>query len=102
MSAFTKGPWIQYVSLNGATVGGPCSVTIARCDATTSYAETSCSISVDEARANAQLIATAPDLLEALIMVRDADDDRAWDGLATMPTPARVKIDAAIAKAIMP
>ena len=45
------------------------------------------------------LIAAAPQLLEALVMVRDADDDCRKDGLPTIPGPARAKIDAAIAKA---
>jgi hypothetical protein len=48
---------------------------------------------------NARLIAAAPDLLEALIMVRDADDDCRKDGFREMPPPARARIDAAIAKA---
>lgn len=49
--------------------------------------------------ANAHLIAAAPDLYEALEMVRDADDDCHKDGLQTIPSVARSKIDAAIAKA---
>lgn len=49
--------------------------------------------------ANAHLIAAALDLYEALSMVRDADEDCRRDGLPTIPTPARAKIDAAIAKA---
>ena len=53
----------------------------------------------EEQCANAYLIAAAPDLLEALEMVRDADDDCKMDGLPTIPGPARAKIDAAIAKA---
>lgn len=52
-----------------------------------------------ESMANARLIAAAPDLLEALAMVRDADDDCRRDGLPTIPQLARYKIDAAIAKA---
>lgn len=39
------------------------------------------------------------ELLEALTMVRDADEDCRRDGLPTIPAPARAKIDAAIAKA---
>lgn len=39
------------------------------------------------------------ELLEALVMVRDADDDCARDGLPTIPPAARARIDAAIAKA---
>lgn len=50
-------------------------------------------------RANTRLIAAAPDLLEALVMVRDADDDCRRDGLPTIPYAARKKIDAAIQKA---
>ena len=45
------------------------------------------------------LIAAAPELLEALVMVRDADEDCKRDGLPTIPPAARAKIDAAIAKA---
>lgn len=52
-----------------------------------------------EAEANYRLIYAAPDLLAALVMVRDADDDCHRDGLPTIPGPARGKIDAAIAKA---
>lgn len=52
-----------------------------------------------ECDANAHLIAAAPELLEALIMVRDADDDCRRDGLPTIPRAARAKIDAAINKA---
>lgn len=49
--------------------------------------------------ADCRLIGAAPDILEALIMVRDADDDCRQDGLPTIPAPARAKIDRAIAKA---
>jgi hypothetical protein len=52
-----------------------------------------------EWKANARLIAAAPDLLEALEMVRDADNDRAADKMETIPDIARAKIDRAIAKA---
>lgn len=50
-------------------------------------------------RANALLIAAAPDLYEALEMVRDADEDCKRDKLPTIPPLARAKIDAALAKA---
>lgn len=43
--------------------------------------------------------AAAPELLAALVMVRDADDDCRRDGLPTIPLSARARIDAAIAKA---
>ena len=52
-----------------------------------------------EQEANARLIAAAPDLLAAVTMIRDADDDCRHDGLPTIPGPARAVIDAAIAKA---
>lgn len=48
---------------------------------------------------NLRLLSAAPDLYEALVMVRDADDDCHRDGLRTIPPPARARIDAAIAKA---
>lgn len=48
---------------------------------------------------NGALIAAAPELLEALEMVRDADEDCRRDGLHRLPELARAKIDAAIAKA---
>ena len=43
--------------------------------------------------------AAAPDMLEALTMVRDADEDCKADGLPTIPDIPRAKIDNAIAKA---
>ena len=39
------------------------------------------------------------ELLEALIMVRDADEDCKRDQLPTIPISARARIDRAIAKA---
>lgn len=53
-----------------------------------------------EAERLARLFCTAPELLEALTMVRDADADCVRDGLPRWCTDvARAKIDAAIAKA---
>lgn len=49
--------------------------------------------------ANARIAGAAPDLLAALIMVRDADDDCKRDGLPCMPPCARACVDATIAKA---
>ena len=49
--------------------------------------------------ADARLIAAAPMMYEALVMVRDADEDCRRDGLPTIPPAARAFIDAAIAKA---
>jgi hypothetical protein len=51
-------------------------------------------------RANAALIVhrvnTWEPLHEALLMVRDADDDCRRDGLSTIPKAARARIDAAL------
>lgn len=48
--------------------------------------------------ADCLLMAAAPDLLAALVMVRDADDDAIRDGLTRIPNLPRASIDAAIAK----
>ena len=48
---------------------------------------------------HAHLIAAAPDLLAALEMVRDADEDCRRDGLPQIPLMVRAAIDAALAKA---
>jgi hypothetical protein len=53
-----------------------------------------------EQEANTRLMAAAPELLEALEMIRDADNDCKVDGLPIMPPMARAKIDMAIAKAL--
>lgn len=59
-----------------------------------------CSIPARDAlRDYANLISASPELLEALVMVRDADEDCKADGLTTIPPMARSKIDKAIAKA---
>ena len=51
------------------------------------------------AQENIPLIAAAPELLEVVIMMRDADDDCASDNLPRIPAAARAAIDAVIAKA---
>ena len=45
------------------------------------------------------LVTFASDLYEALVMVRDADNDCLADGFSAIPASARLKIDAAIAVA---
>jgi hypothetical protein len=45
------------------------------------------------------LISAAPEMLAALEMMRDADEDCKRDGLPTIPPCPRSTIDAAIAKA---
>lgn len=52
-----------------------------------------------ECEANAYILTAAPELYEALEMVRDADEDCKRDGLQTIPPAARMKIDRALAKA---
>jgi hypothetical protein len=94
----TPGPW----KVGSSTPDGSRVVAIAPiawCGANSSFSAASQSISAKQALANARLIAASPDLLEALEMVRDADDDCKMDGLPTIPGPARARIDAAIAKA---
>jgi len=54
---------------------------------------------LEQTFAHAQMCAAAPELYEALVMVRDADNDCRADGLPTIPPMARSKIDRAIAKA---
>jgi hypothetical protein len=51
------------------------------------------------AQENIPLIAAAPELLNVVIMIRDADDDCSHDNLPRIPTTARAAIDAVIAKA---
>lgn len=103
MSAFTKGPWSLFPAPRGVAIDGPCGVTIAWCGANASFGENSYKISVDEALANARLIAAAPDLLEALTIIRDLDDE--WsetEETTLLSAQTRAKIYAAIAKATMP
>ena len=99
MSGHTPGPWtrLDLGKWQGVDIGPkasgetPCIVHWSGFD--------SCGLPQREYAANARLIAAAPDLLEALEMVRDADDDYKADGLQRIPSIARAKIDAAIAKA---
>lgn len=84
----TPGPWIfgtdshEILTARGEGVAAPCD----------GYDE-------EQWLIDGPLIAATPDLLEALVMVRDADEDCQRDGLQTIPSSARARIDAAIAKA---
>ena len=104
----TPGPWTVNDQLTFLIIHGPEGEHIAE---TGAWRHDVCQISNRkraEMQANARLIAAAPELLEALEMVRDADDDCrskiltcsfTSNGLPTIPTVARGKIDAAIARA---
>ena len=101
MSAHTPAPWVLGNENNQCCDvecgGGRTSVSLNRFD---SLMRDEFAISRAEMLANAHLIAAAPDLLEALRMVRDADEDCRRDGMPRWCTDAaRHAIDAAIAKA---
>ena len=85
----TPGPW--YIDPIKAHANGNRRIMAEQC--------TPVAVVPEHLAADARLIAAAPDLLEALKMVRDADDDCKRDGLPTIPPAARATIDAAIAKA---
>lgn len=85
----TPGPW--YIDPIKAHANGNRRIMAEQC--------TPVAVVPEHLAADARLIAAAPDLLEALKMVRDADDDCKRDGLQTIPPAARATIDAAIAKA---
>ncbi len=101
----TPGPWrITPATLPNGTVGF-LNIDHDECAqykgiiASVSDAECIEGISKGERDANAALIAAAPDLLHALEMVRDADEDSKRDHGPQIPSLARAKIDAAIKKA---
>ena len=52
------------------------------------------------AAADVRLITAAPDLLEALITLRDADDYNKRDGQPTLSFTSRISIETAISKAL--
>lgn len=86
----TPGPW-QCRPLQG------CSVIV---DSTMfEIGSLGADVTREDADANARLIAAAPALFAALVMVRDADEDCRRDGLPTIPLQPRQTIDAAIAQA---
>lgn len=93
---FTRGPW-RIGKQGGSVVADYPVPGMNGSDATDYYGGHLIAESITPS--NAKLIAAAPDLLEALMMVRDADEDSLRDGLETIPSSARASIDAAIAKA---
>ncbi len=94
--AYTKGPWVLGEVRLPNTVWGQSTTTIRTADGQ-QIAELRAGGPIFDA--NGYLMAAAPDLLEALYMVRDADNDCHKDGLPTIPPAARRFIDTAIAKA---
>jgi len=95
VQAHTKGPWIWDKDFNGLYGAGPDNVVLSYA----SYEGMWLAYS-EHRQANARLISAAPDLLAALTMVRDADEECIRDHLTRMPPTARAIIDAAIAKAL--
>lgn len=95
VTAWTPGPWeVGDDDHNGQAIVRGKHTEIATC-----WHHCVTSIEV-EMRANARLIAAAPDLFEALEMIRDADEDCIKDGLHRPLTDiARAKVDAALTRA---
>lgn len=100
MTKFTPGPWRAGTNLGCKTIGAGKSGRHKQAQWAREVAFTSGLAKEAEDRANARLIAAAPDLYAALEMVRDADNDCRSDGFKTIPAPARAKIDAALALAV--
>lgn len=94
MSKHTPGPWT--VGEDGDVIWG------ARWKGAITHVATVPFSKDPRVSADARLIAAAPDLLAALEMVRDADNDCRDDGLPCIPAMARGAIDGAIAKATQP
>ena len=91
----TPGPW----SLSGPYHPHGSAFPVLYVDGTIHGAVASVHMHHEWGEANARLISAAPDLLAALEMVRDADDDNKLDGNEGIPGIARAKINAAISKA---
>ncbi len=98
--SFTRGPWAigRRIHTDGMIdripVGIPESNFGVVC-----YTVASVHCYGDNAESNAHLIAASPEMFQALLMVRDADEDCIKDGVPGMPELARKRLDAAIAKA---
>ncbi len=96
MSAFTPGPWYRNIRNSGRYP--------------TIFAGRNQHVAVatpqndpNETEANIDLIAAAPDLLEALTIIRDLDDEWAeTESTTLLSAQTRALIDAAIAKATTP
>lgn len=91
---FTPGPWQRYERTDGGFV-----ITTQKGLTPAALANIVFRRDLHEFAANAHLIAAAPELYEALEMVRDADEDCRKDGLPRTPDIARATIDRALAKA---
>ncbi len=92
---FTKGPWLAHDDPEFDQV----TIRLAEDDHWGHVEIAEVTGSESDRIANAQLMAASPDLYEAVVMIRDADDDCERDGLPRIPLGARKKIDAAIARA---
>lgn len=75
MSAYTPGPWrVEHNTQHGASVRGIHGITVAWCGTASAWAtDGSHTIRQDEARANARLVAAAPEMLAALRAVMDGN-----------------------------
>ncbi|MBP9786055.1 MAG: hypothetical protein KBC72_00485 [Acinetobacter sp.] len=92
-SQYTRGPW-QWIKVLGIN-----NLISANGDLVLGCDDTQDQSFIGPNTFDEKLIGAAPELLEALEMVRDADNDCKLDGLQTIPPIARAKIDKAINKA---
>ena len=105
MSGFTPGPWVPRRAAKPDNTGGydwaiiaPDKAIVAECFEVVDWAENGVDFDTRPVEANARLIASAPDLLEALqdiLKVRVDGEDNIWAGANRCKDIAR----AAIAKA---
>lgn len=98
MSAHTPGPW-SIGNENNECCDVETGKTVISLDRHDPFMSGVIIITRDEMLANAHLIAAAPDLLDVLEMIRDADEDCRRDGLPQMNPMARRRLDAVLAKA---
>lgn len=95
MSSWTKALAIGKPDTIGTMIYGPHSASVAWCGCGSAYdSDGSYSISPAEAHANAKLYAAAPELVDALIEMVEANN-----GVAVMPTAEARRQNNAIAQA---